>query len=506
MIQTIQQAVKPHDKYQIEVKLDYELLKTKQTRYQILAYIFVPQSLGITKSSYQATEFYRDVQNYIRLKTPAFILRDFNENSASPLLAIERLISTENWATDPECQEHLINNFKFLSAMLKSAIREHFNLIHQRIAEATPNSKVHLLIHNLVEEFLTESQKITNRYRTLYATFNLPNVDPQLFTAYNITDESISLLIEESAVEMYQIVETHLKKTGRGDFKQQLNERVRAETKHRKSLGYRSILKLNDENEEYAFRASVLKKYASSVLYLTTAIRREGQGLEQFLFAIAAGISMIFATVVAFYFQYEYGNFTFPFFVALVVGYMFKDRIKEVGRTLFAQYLQHNLYDRRIIIRTQDGNHKLGLLKEKVYFVHEANVPKRVLKLRNRDLLTELDNDGYGENIICYAKEVTLYNDAFKQVYANAPEITGINDIIRYDIRAFLTKMDEPLQKRTYLQDEQLQSIFCHKVYHLNLVFRYTAPYPQKSRLYTRVRLVLNRDGIKRIEHVPVQA
>jgi hypothetical protein len=505
MIETIQQAVKPHDKYQIEVKLDYELLKTGQTRYKVSTYIFIPRSLGINKDTYSKADFYRDVQNYIRLKTPAFILRDFTENPTSPLLTLESLVSAKNWASDPESKEHIINNFKFLSAMFKSAIREHFNLIQQRISEAAPNSKVHLLIHNLVEEFLVESQKILARYRSFYAAFNLPNVDSQVFSAYKLTDESLSLLVEESAIEMFQIVEAYLKKTDRGDFKHQLGELVKAETKHRRALGYHSILKLNSENEEYPFRASVLKKYASSVLYLSTAVRREGVELEHLLFSIAAGISMIFATVVAFYFQYQYGNFTFPFFIALVVGYMFKDRIKELGRTFFAHYLQNNLYDRRIVIRTQDGKHKLGILKEKVFFVREEEVPKRILRARNRDEFTDLDNDGQGEEIICYSKEIVLYPNAFKKVFAGAPEITGINDIIRYDIRAHLKKMDEPVQTRHYLHNGQLHPVVCQKVYHLNLVSRYSAPHPEKVKLYKRVRLVLDREGIKRVEHIPIQ-
>jgi hypothetical protein len=45
MLETIEQAVKLHDKYQVEVKLDYELLPGKKTCYQISTYIFMPQSL-----------------------------------------------------------------------------------------------------------------------------------------------------------------------------------------------------------------------------------------------------------------------------------------------------------------------------------------------------------------------------------------------------------------------------------------------------------------------------
>ena len=504
MLETIEQAIKTHDKYQIGIKLDYGLFEAKQTRYKISTYIFVPRTLGIAQDNYSKNDFYRDMQNYIRLKTPTLLLRDFTENSTSPLTRIKKLTSIENWINDPTINERIITNFKLLSAMLKSSIRDHFALIQQRISEATPESKVHLLIHNLVEEFVTESQKITDQFRSFYPVFNLPNVPIESFNAYQLTDESLSLLIEESAIDMFQIVGEYIKKSERLDFKQQLNELVKQETKHRRGHGYESLLSKDSDNEAYIFRSSVLKKYAASVLFLSTAVQREGWGLEQILFSVAAGISMIFATVVAFYFQFRYGNFTFPFFVALIVGYMFKDRIKELGRAVFTKMLQDRLYDRRIVIKTEDGKHKLGLLKEKVTFVREEDVPKPVIRGRNLDLISSLDNDGLPENIICYTKEIVLYSNVFKKVFLDIPHITGINDIIRYDIRAYLRKMAEPVQERYYLQDEQLQVIPCHKVYHLNFVSRYRTLQPEKVKLHTRIRLILNQEGIKRVEQVHV--
>jgi hypothetical protein len=505
VIEAIEQAVKPHDKFQIEIKLDYELLEGEKTHYQVSTYIFVPQSLGITASTYPKAEYYRDIQNYIRLKTPTLILRDFTKNSAnSPLIAIEKIIATENWASDPECRERLINNFKFLSATLKSSIREHFNLIQKRIDEAPPHSKISLLIHNLIEEFLVETKNISDKYHSFYAAFNLPNVEAHLFTAYKFTDESLSLLIEESAIEMFQIVEAYLKKGDKIDYKEKLSDRVEAETKYRRSCGYHSVLKEGDDNEEYTYRASVLKKYASSVLYLSTTVRREGAELEHFLFAIAAGLSMIFATVVAFYFQERYGQLTFPFFMALVVGYMFKDRIKELGKNLFAKYMENTLYDRRTTIRTQDGKHRLGILREKVFFVREKDIPKSILRARNRDQITELDNEGQGEDVICYAKDIVLFTNVFKEVFIDGPEITGINDIIRFDVRPYLRKMAEPVQGRNHLEAGQLKTFLCHKVYHLNFISRYRSIQPKKDKFDKRLRLILNREGIKRVEQVPM--
>ena len=211
---------------------------------------------------------------------------------------------------------------------------------------------------------------------------------------------------------------------------------------------------------------------------------------------------MIFATAAAFYAQMRYGNLTAPFFAALVVGYMFKDRIKEAGRNLFLQQLHKYLYDRRIRIYTQDGKHHLGMLREKVTFIQEADLPRRVREARNYDQMVKVDNDGLGENIICYTKDITLYSDTIRQVFGDTFHITGINDIIRYDIRTLLPKMDDPVQTRFMLKDEELHSVPVHKVYHVNLISKYATQTPTKDKVYKRHRLILNRSGIKRIEQV----
>jgi len=503
MFKSIQQAVKPHDKYQIEIKLDYALQEASKTRYQVETYFFVPPNLGISAATYSKADFYCDIQNYIRLKTPTLILRDFTESPTSPMQVIEEIIKQSNWVNEAEHLQPLITNLKLLSAMLKSSIRDHLNHIQRRINEATPKSNLHLIINHLVEEFLAETAKISARYGDLFPIFNLPTVDEQIFTAYMLTDESISILIEEGLIDLFQIVDAHLKEKGAQEFKRRLNERVQKETEHRRLRGYASLLNSTQENEKYLFRASVLKKYASSILHLSAEVQPEGGQLEHLAFAMAAGISMVFATMLGFYFQQRYGNLTFPFFISLVIGYMFKDRIKEIVRSIFAQQLESILPDRRITIRTANGK-RLGILKEKVRFIPETEVPAGVLQIRNRDKFSELENDGRGEYVIRHSKKVTLYNNAFKQIYGKSQKITSINDIIRYDIRAYLNKMAEPVQIRHYLEDEQLHPVTCHKVYHLNLVSRYTTSHPQEARIHKRLRLVLNREGIKRIEHIPV--
>jgi hypothetical protein len=376
--------------------------------------------------------------------------------------------------------------------------------VDRRIRIAAPEAKIHPLVGNLIDEMIDQSEKICTTYRMLYTQFNLPHVRNDVFQAYSLVDEYISLLTQEAATELYKIILQYYDGADRTEYCQKLNEIVEQETTHRISHGYGSVLKVGDENETYTFRASVIKKYVSGVLHLSIDAQREGRGIEQMLMALAAGISMIFATVVAFYFQKVYGNFTFPAFAALVVGYMFKDRIKELGRALLADKLHANLFDRRINIRTLDGKYKLATLREKIDFLKESEISPEVRSARQKDPFADLDNDRQGETVICHTKDIILNADLFQRAFTGLPKTSGLNDIIRYDIHPYLKKMDDPVEDQWLLQAGELKMVHSHKVYHISFVSQYTSLSSPNEKIYKRMRLVLNRLGIRRIEYIPL--
>ena len=508
MIGSIQQAVIPHDRYQVELKLDYELFEGKQTRYQIETYIFVPRTLAIEENGYSKANFYSDIRNHIRLKTPTLLLRYFCESPRSPLQTIQQIIQHPSWASNSHYTQPLIVQFKLLAATLKSAIREHIEHLRTELSATDSIANQRLLLDSLTTDFLAGTKEISQRYRDLFASFNLPNLDKQLSTGYAFTDESISILIEEGLIELWQIIQPYLTKTSSkeeiAELEKTFRQRILAETAYRQDREYPSILVADSDNEEYQYRASVLKKYASSVLFLSTDLQREGKRLDHIVQAVAAGIAMVFATATVFYFQQRYGNFTTPFFTALVIGYMFKDRIKEIGRSLMVRQLHNFLHDRRIAIYTQDRTKKLGVMREKVSFISESDLPRRIREARNYDMLGQVYNENLGEHIICYTKDILLYADTIREIFGSTVQITGINDIIRYDIRSLLSKMGDPVQQRYMFMGEHLQAVSAHKVYRVNLITKYASKTPYKDKLYKRHRLVINRSGIKRIEQVSV--
>jgi hypothetical protein len=70
---------------------------------------------------------------------------------------------------------------------------------------------------------------------------------------------------------------------------------------------------------------------------------------------------------------------------------------------------------------------------------------------------------------------------------------------MRFNIERFLSKMDNPAKPIFVIHENGFKQIFAKRVYHLNLIIKYT--FDNKS-IYRRFRIILSRRGIRSIEMV----
>lgn len=501
MKQHVRQRVTIHDRYQVEIKVEYQLLPSQQTRYTINTYFFIPQTLGINDITYPPTEFYRRIQNYIRLRTPRLTPQALLDEPTSPLCIIERILEEWSLAGDGKNHQRLIDQCKFLRAILHRTLNRSLHRQWQLLDLSVEQAEAAV---TMFRHHLATVETIVDRYRQCGVrvkqglTTGKPAAD--LLETYALTDEALSLVIEENLLEAMTLAATHPHTAIQQTTKAQIANYVRREIDYRRHCGYGSILEFEGDNEQYLHRISALKKYTSSVLYLGASVSREGATAEQLLFALVAGIAMFFATVVAFYFQSRYGAFTFPVFIALVVGYMFKDRMKELGRLLSLRLLQSHYYDRRIEIHTLQDNQRLGRMREKMVFLNTTEVPARIVQARNQGMMSIIENGSQGEQVLSYTRDVTLHTKAFARIYPDGPPITGVADILRLDVRPFLHKMDDPIELRLGLDGDTLRTVKCAKVYYINIVSVYTVGGAEAQIISQRVRVTLNRKGLVRLQ------
>jgi len=488
----IDDTIRVRDLHQFEIKLNYPLSRDRSVRiYDLECYIFVPHGLGVHRATYSKARFYDDLQTHIRFKTPAVSLTNLGEGPDGPLAKLAASARTLHESKGDAQLGAFEYRLKLFCCILQSSLREFVGFIRTTVDREDRD--------RAVRQYLAAAKTITKSYRALRPQVILPAVPAHAHAIYAFGDEYVSLLVERNAYDLLR----HLHETDGPGWRargKKIMDLIAREVDYRESRRYRSIPSDRGDNEELIFRRNVLKKYMQKVLFLDTRTRDEGKVIEHSLFGIAAGISMLFATVVLFVSQSLYGPLTFPVFVALVVGYMFKDRIKEILRVYFSRMVSGVLFDHKTRIYS-DPRRPIGYCRESFDFVDEAKVPERVMKIRAREHITEIESDWVIEDILRYRKRIKLSSRAISAVYSDI-DTDGINDIMRFNVAEFTRRMGNPRKELFVLDDDGYRKVKAERVYHLNMVLRYGG---EDRAMYKRLRIVLNRRKIKRIETVLVE-
>ncbi len=185
-----------------------------------------------------------------------------------------------------------------------------------------------------------------------------------------------------------------------------------------------------------------------------------------------------------------------PFFFALVISYMLKDRIKDVLRYYFAHSLSHRYFDNKTRIGIKDT--EIGWIKEAVDFVDEQKVPQHIAELRDRSSLLEAENRSFDEKVLLYRKLAHIDREAME--HNNEYRIAGVNDIMRLHFNRFVEKIDDPTVAMPMLDENgEVKVIDGEKIYLTNIILQ--LGYDNQIK-YKRYRILFTRDGITRIEEL----
>lgn len=484
--------VKIHDKFSFEFKISYitnqDSIDETENEFSINTWLFMPNSLDINRTTYTKDQFYKDTKSNVRLITPVFTLKEIYTKENNPISQVKDAISVmlASREPDPILAENYAYHIRLLASIFKSASRDNAYYI----IEETDDQR----IPYLVKDFITHIRAILFHYRKLWGMIDNENVSDEIRESFRFGDDFIGNMVEQQTFRIMKGIEhRRIYKKVKPELYELLNE----EDQYKEDHNYLT-LNVDDPSENYlvVMRRGILKKFIESDLYLNTKNTKDGAFVEQFYYGLAAGISMIFATVVAFTAQLRYGNFTGPLFIALVISYIFKDRIKDLMRYYFSNQLGKKYFDtkRQLEIR----NDKIGWTKEAFDFVNESKIPDEVLSLRKRTPLVEAENRIYNEKIILYRKLVKISGVRINK--DRDYKFIGINDITRFNITSFIQKADNPFVS-LYTADEKngYNKFKGEKVYALHFIIRFQS---RSDIHFRKFRLLFNRDGIKEINEI----
>jgi len=442
----VDEIVRVRDRYQFEIKLVYRVPQDSQAaRYDIDAYFFVPPGLGITRDNYTRSDFYDDLQAYVRLRTPSHGLDELVFGAVSPL---SRLTATAlRLRGDGDELSRFEHELKIFCCTLSATLGEHVEAVRE---SADPERR-----RALVDAFCAGAGRLSSRYRDLREVLESRLPPRSALEAYRFGDEWISLLIEDRA---YDVLTEALGDAFTEAVEARVLELVRAEVAHRRAQGYPSIPDEAADNEQLLYRYSVLKRYVQSVLLLNARKNPSGRLLQRGAFGL----------------------------------------LKETLRRRLPRHaLAPGLYDHKAFIFSSPRD-ILGSSRESVDFIDNGRAPEEVLRARNRDHMTEIEDHLVGEQVVRYRKTVALDVVQMRAVYGDV-ELEGLNDIVRFNVAELVRRAGRPRKTLYALADGSYRKVKADRVYHLNVVLSHGSGMPEIGRRY---RVVLNRRGIKRIDTV----
>ena len=457
-------AIKQHGKKQIEVKQKIRITdKTKKLKYRVDTFFIFPGALQITENNFKKEEFKHNLKCYLSL------------SEQSPSLSGLRNELSE-LRLSPGQEEESDDFYRRFCLKYKTALQESSRSLMENQELSVEETEAFLqTVNKLLEEFrkIKSSQENSDHLVQL-----LDKLDEYLtvVTAFCLRDLSEVCIGEprNKILSFWQEVE-----------------------KYRASRF--PVESIEGESKESAFlmRWSFLKKFVQSSLFLDIRYKQGAPLLTHSIYGSAAALSMLFATVVAFFYQDRYGSLSRNLFFALVIAYIFKDRFKEIVRDWLSNVIFRRwIPDRRLFIFL--GKKKVGCAKENFDFVSLNELP-----ISNKDILQEdarLLSDCFRQSkltpyacdsIFRYSREITLSASEF-------PDEACLIDIIRFNISEFLHNLGATSEGLPFFCDNG-KSPKGEKLYNIYLFRSFCVG--EKSDLEV-IRVTVNAKAVRRISIV----
>lgn len=457
-------AIKQHGKKQIEVKQKIRITdKTKKLKYRVDTFFIFPGALQITENNFKKEEFKHNLKCYLSL------------SEQSPSLSGLRNELSE-LRLSPGQEEESDDFYRRFCLKYKTALQESSRSLMENQELSVEETEAFLqTVNKLLEEFrkINSSQENSDHLVQL-----LDKLDEYLtvVTAFCLRDLSEVCIGEprNKILSFWQEVE-----------------------KYRASRF--PVESIEGESKESAFlmRWSFLKKFVQSSLFLDIRYKQGAPLLTHSIYGSAAALSMLFATVVAFFYQDRYGSLSRNLFFALVIAYIFKDRFKEIVRDWLSNVIFRRwIPDRRLFIFL--GKKKVGCAKENFDFVSLNELP-----ISNKDILQEdarLLSDCFRQSkltpyacdsIFRYSREITLSASEF-------PDEACLIDIIRFNISEFLHNLGATSEGLPFFCDNG-KSPKGEKLYNIYLFRSFCVGEKSDSEV---IRVTVNAKAVRRISIV----
>ncbi|MFN8607285.1 MAG: hypothetical protein U0931_07125 [Vulcanimicrobiota bacterium] len=516
-----------HDRTQFESKFDFELTPAQhhgKNNYEVDMYLFFPKAVGVTSESYPREAFYGDMTHLLRVRTPE-VKRGRGNTFATPRLNSVELYFKHHLDTNQRdrLSQLVVHDTKLFGCLVYTELKRVRNDLARVIKRANNNQNPDLVVRfhsrlmSRVESVHAAVRKYRERYVWPLKTEPLL-VDDEVRRALLLVDEYLSYRLESALIALHRMVEPYGLPVE--DLQHQVEALLTGELAYRNEHVQAAAERAEARVETYYYRLGLLKKYVSEVLFLQTQRINKDYVYRNFVAAFGAALAAAFAvltnvqTTRMMVNKEDWGFRIIAITMLGIIAYVFKDRIKDLTKEYFNSRLKTWLpdFDVQMFYTHFDAQGKsarayLGSSQETVRYLQRRSLPPDIDYLRQLGHRAELEPERL-ETVLHYNKRMRFEIEQSLRDHFGQAEIRRIHDVLRFDVSQFLAKMADPRQKLSYFTEKGILTTDAPRVYHLNLVFRYRVSHHQEGKMvsqasdYERLRLVLNKKGIVRVETV----
>ncbi|MBK8169609.1 MAG: hypothetical protein IPK60_04610 [Sandaracinaceae bacterium] len=479
-----------HDRTHLEFAVDYRVAANEGKQvFEWDAYFFVPESLRLYEETYEKREIYDDLQSYVRFAVPSV---KFSALIGAPIsrLKASLLDNTNEAAT--------LRELRLFACLVRAS-----SLAARRtVLEELEKAENPLAAGEAAIELVRNAGAVTSAMREVMKI--APKDESPIGTAVTWVDEDVSRAMET----LLGTLAIDLRGRGAPELVAStvaagaVSEAVYRQANSLEGVGYADANERAIERLE--FRRHVLKRFTSSVLWLSLDVRDGAKLALQFFYALAAGVAMALAFVLAL----SQGDATatgssgFVWRTALLVvlAYAIKDRVKAFLQERFSRVVSRHFPDRRWHIRERERNVTLGEVRERSGFVKFNELPAEVLTSRRMTRVHSFEEDARPERVLWHHKTVRVHGDDL----ANADgRFQALTEIFRLNLRRWLDHTDDPKRKIVFADpdDRRIYTATAPRAYNIAIVYRLRKK-GDTNAAWHRNRVVVTRKGILRIDPI----
>jgi hypothetical protein len=487
-----------HDRTHLEFAIDYPINADK-SEFTWEAYFFFPESFRLHEETYDKKAIYEDLWSYVRYAVPPipfWELASKAEGTALHRAALALAAASGKADGSPESTAAM-QRLRLYACLVRAAGIEAMREVERALETRDPEA-----VQQRVTSFIATTDAVAASLRAVLDEALALTLPEETRTAACWIDEDVSLVLETLSASLGVSVE---KQRGAIPALEALTEQLAAsavkEARHRKARGYDSVgsAEAGERDVEHLeFRRHVLKRFTSSVLWLSLEVREAAAWLVQSLYALAAAVAMAFALAASFQANPGSENF-FRYAILVVVAYAVKDRMKAFLQGVFSSFIARRFPDRKWSIRDRERRRWVGLVHERAAFLPFRGLPADVLERRRMTRAHALEEQARPERVLWHQKTLSIGKAAPGEASADFPMLT---EIFRLNLRRWLVHTDDPNRKMVFADpdDARVYSAVARRVYNINVVYRLRKG--DEAAPWDRLRVIVSRKGIERIEPI----